>query len=88
MGGEGAGKILALSSMFPFLKFASIFAFYFQLSRAIFAAFAFFGGRGLSSLLRNEARFRCRTFQEPNVWRLNQLGTPVSIWNGSAVLFV
>ena len=50
MGGEGAGKILALSSMFPYLKFASIFAFYFQLSGAIFAAFGFFGGRGLSSL--------------------------------------
>ena len=52
MGGEGAGKILALSSMFPFLKFASIFAFYFQLSRAIFAAFAFFWGEGFELIMK------------------------------------
>ena len=57
MGGEGAGKILALCSMFPFLKFASIFASYFHCLELplLPSAFSFGGvgggaGRGLSSL--------------------------------------
>ena len=50
MGGEGAGKILALSSMFPFLKFASIFAFYFHCLELLLLPWAFLRGRGLSSL--------------------------------------
>ena len=41
---ESAGKILGLKSMFPFLKFASTFAFDFQLSELFLLPWAFLGG--------------------------------------------